>query len=68
MAAAETRYVREACLPLGLFDNLSIMFSRDSAAFSVLSFGRHVNDGAVGADELAMAGSSSRTSSGGGCV
>ncbi|HET9067169.1 MAG TPA: helix-turn-helix transcriptional regulator, partial [Amaricoccus sp.] len=53
--AAETRYVREACLPLGLFDNVSIMFSRDSAAFSVLSFGRHVDEGPVGADELATA-------------
>lgn len=53
--AAETRYVREACLPLGLFDNVSIMFSRDSASFSVLSFGRHVDDGPVGEDELATA-------------
>jgi DNA-binding CsgD family transcriptional regulator len=53
--AGETRYVREACLPLGLFDNVSILFSRDSASFSVLSFGRHVDDGPVGAGELATA-------------
>lgn len=52
-AAGESRFVRELCLPLGFFDNLSIMFSRDSASFCVLSFGRHLDDGPVGESEIA---------------
>jgi DNA-binding CsgD family transcriptional regulator len=54
-AAAETRFVREQCLPLGFFDNLSILLSRDSAGFGVLSFDRHLDEGPVGEREIATA-------------
>lgn len=47
--------MRQQCLPLGLVDNMSNMFSRDSASFSVLSFGRHLDDGSIKAREVATA-------------
>ncbi len=53
--AGESRYMREVCLPLGFSDSLSILFSRERAAFGSLSFGRHVEDGPIGAREVALA-------------
>jgi len=54
-AAGESRYVRELCLPLGFFDSMSIMFARDATGFSVVSFGRHLDDGPIGPEEVETA-------------
>ena len=54
-AAHASRYVREQCRPRGYVDNLSIMFSRDSDSFCVLSFNRHRDEGAIGDAEVELA-------------
>ncbi|MBP7241982.1 helix-turn-helix transcriptional regulator [Amaricoccus sp.] len=53
--AAGSRFVREQCLPLGFFDNLSILLSRERTSFSVVSFNRHVDDGPIREAEVELA-------------
>lgn len=53
--AARTPYVQEQCLPLGFFDNMSIMFSRERESFCVVSFNRHLDEGAIGGEEVDLA-------------
>lgn len=54
--AARTPYVREQCLPRGFFDSMSIMFSRERHSFCVISFNRHLDDGAIRTEEVDLAG------------
>lgn len=52
---ARSPYVREQCLPLGFFDNMSVMFTREPRSFCVMSFNRHVDDGPIATDDVDFA-------------